>query len=139
MSTPRGIRNNNPGNIDWNKNNKWVGQLEHVASIEPRFCRFDTPEHGIRALAKLLYNYQRKSGIQNIAGIVIKYAPPAENKTKAYIDHVGKMCGVDPYATVDVKSILHKLVPAIIEHENGQQPYTEQQIDAGIQMALAGK
>ncbi|MDE9591255.1 structural protein, partial [Xenorhabdus bovienii] len=53
----RGLRNNNPGNIDHNPANKWQGQLPHDLSIEKRFCRFESPEYGIRALIKLLINY----------------------------------------------------------------------------------
>ncbi len=52
----RGIRNNNPGNIDHNPKNKWQGQLQHDPKIEKRFCRFESPEYGIRALMKLLCN-----------------------------------------------------------------------------------
>ncbi|EPC6969828.1 structural protein, partial [Providencia stuartii] len=34
MTRPaRGIRNNNPGNIDYNKANNWKGQLPHDPSI----------------------------------------------------------------------------------------------------------
>ncbi|HGY2308601.1 TPA: structural protein, partial [Pseudomonas aeruginosa] len=50
---PRGIRNNNPGNIVWSARNNWQGQLPHDPQIEPRFCRFDTAHNGTRALAKL--------------------------------------------------------------------------------------
>lgn len=56
----RGIRNNNPGNIDYNPANKWQGQLPMDKVIEPRFCRFESPEYGIRALMKLLSTYHKK-------------------------------------------------------------------------------
>nr|WP_237043560.1 hypothetical protein [Pseudomonas aeruginosa] len=32
---PRGIRNNNPGNIVWSARNNWQGQLPHDPQIEP--------------------------------------------------------------------------------------------------------
>ncbi|HDF2344629.1 TPA: structural protein, partial [Morganella morganii] len=50
----RGIRNNNPGNIDYRPANNWKGQLPYDKSIEPRFCRFSAPEYGIRAIIALL-------------------------------------------------------------------------------------
>ncbi|WP_409260545.1 hypothetical protein [Pseudomonas putida] len=61
MSKPRDVRNNNPGNIDFNPRNDWQGQI----GKEPdgRFAIFDTPESGIRALGKLLINYRGKDGM----------------------------------------------------------------------------
>ncbi|GEM_PF-3663667 len=38
----RGVRNNNPGNIDYNPRNQWQGQLRPDPAIEKRFARFDT-------------------------------------------------------------------------------------------------
>jgi len=40
----RGLRNNNPGNIDYNSRNDWQGQLPPDPVIEKRFARFDTPK-----------------------------------------------------------------------------------------------
>ncbi|WP_310740157.1 hypothetical protein [Arsenophonus apicola] len=37
VKAARGIRNNNPGNIDYNPVNKWQGQLPVDKSIESRF------------------------------------------------------------------------------------------------------
>lgn len=66
MSTPRGIRNNNPGNIDFNSRNNWQGQLG--VETGGRFAIFDTPENGIRALGKLLINYRGKDGMPGVGG-----------------------------------------------------------------------
>lgn len=52
--TARGVRNNNPGNIDFNPRSDWVGQLGlEVRAAKPRFARFDTPENGIRVLGSV--------------------------------------------------------------------------------------
>lgn len=139
MTVSRGIRNNNPGNIDYSQNTKWAGQLAHNPAIESRFCRFESPTYGIRALAKVLITYNKKYGINSIAGIIMRWAPATENNTKAYIDQVAKACGVDPFAEIDVLAHLRNLVPAIIKHENGQQPYPQDVIDAGIRLATGGK
>ncbi len=65
----RGIRNNNPGNIDYNPRNDWQGQLGYEQGVtKPRFARFDSPENGIRALAKLLINYRGKDGMPGVGG-----------------------------------------------------------------------
>lgn len=130
---PRGIRNNNPGNIDHNNANKWRGELVVDKAIEARFCRFDTPQNGIRALAKLLTNYQKIHGLNTVAKIISRWAPSNENNTRAYINGVAKALDVAPdqVITLDTNT-LTKLVKAIIQHENGQQPYSEQIIAQGI-------
>lgn len=80
----RGIRNNNPGNIDYNSANQWQGQLPHDPNIEKRFCRFESEIYGIRALMKLLSNYH-KNGYQSVYRTIDRWAPNVENNTSAYI------------------------------------------------------
>ncbi|WP_347147235.1 hypothetical protein [Proteus vulgaris] len=47
----RGERNNNPGNIDYNPRNKWKGLVGIETGVpNPRFCVFESPEYGIRAI-----------------------------------------------------------------------------------------
>ncbi|PPB47833.1 structural protein P5, partial [Arthrobacter pityocampae] len=58
MTTPRGVRNRNPGNIDYNPRNAWQGQLgleEGVA--RPRCARFGHPENASPAWGRLLLDY----------------------------------------------------------------------------------
>lgn len=132
MSTPRGIRNNNPGNIRHGIN--WDGLSEEQP--DKSFCTFERPEYGIRAMAKILLTYERKYGLDTVAGIINRWAPPVENNTTAYVDHVAAQCGVDPHERIVVASYLDKLCLAIIAHENGQQPYTYETIQHGLDMAL---
>ncbi|PHM40509.1 structural protein [Xenorhabdus szentirmaii] len=121
----RGIRNNNPGNIDHNPANKWQGQLPHDWNIEKRFCRFESAEYGIRALMKLLLNYH-KGGHNSISKIINRYAPSNENNTTAYINGVARALNVDPFDKIEVnKQTLIALAKSIIQHENGQQPYSD--------------
>ncbi|PHM45893.1 structural protein [Xenorhabdus mauleonii] len=122
----RGIRNNNPGNIDNNPANKWQGQLPHDPNIEKRFCRFETAEHGIRALMKLLCNYH-KGGHNSVSKIINRWAPNMENNTSAYIKGVAGALNVDPHQILDInKPTLIALAKSIIRHENGQQPYPDE-------------
>ncbi|MBD2806582.1 structural protein [Xenorhabdus sp. ZM] len=124
----RGIRNNNPGNIDHNPANKWLGQLPHDRNIEKRFCRFETAEHGIRALMKLLANYQLKYQLHTIRQIINRYAPPVENNTESYIRFAAAKVGVSPDAKISTqdKKVLFALVEGIIKMENSNlQPYSE--------------
>ena len=136
MSTiqqPRGIRNHNPGNIRHNPANKWRGLSAEQADTD--FAQFDTPEFGIRALCVLLRNYEIRHGLNTVRGIISRYAPPCENNTDAYIDHVCKALGVSADDVLDLNSeaVMMPLVKSIILHENGIQPYTDGQIQTGMQ------
>ncbi|WP_319780799.1 structural protein [Maridesulfovibrio sp.] len=131
MATPRGIRNNNPGNIRHGA--KWDGFAEVQA--DHAFCTFISPEYGIRAMGKILLTYQRKYGIDTVAGIIGRWAPPNENDTGAYAAYVAKRIGVDPDDNISVFSNLQGLVLAIIQYENGQQPYDLSTIQRGVEMA----
>ena len=131
MATPRGIRNNNPGNIRHGA--RWDGLAEVQA--DHAFCTFISPEYGIRAMGKILLTYQRKYGIDTVAGIIGRWAPPNENDTGSYAAHVAESLGVDPDEKISVHSNLQGLVLAIIQHENGQQPYDIATIQRGVEMA----
>ncbi|PCJ37813.1 MAG: structural protein [Cellvibrionales bacterium] len=125
--SPRGIRNSNPGNIEYQAANKWQGQI----GSDGRFSIFDSPVNGIRAMAKLINNYRDTYGINTIYGVITRWAPVGENNTKAYIASVSRYMGIDPLA--DIGDKLDLLIAAIISHENGQQPYSQNLIDAAIQ------
>ena len=79
----RGIRNNNPGNIEKSKNNKWQGMAE--SQPDKRFITFTSPEWGIRAIARILINYKDKYDLDTVKKIISRWAPPSENNTGAYV------------------------------------------------------
>jgi hypothetical protein len=128
----RGIRNNNPGNIR-HGSSQWQGMS--LQQTDDEYVQFDDPVYGIRAMAKLLKNYQARYGLDTVAEIIGRYAPPSENITGAYVDHVAKLLGVSPNHEIDVAAALPELVPAIILHENGSQPYSRRQINQGIALS----
>ena len=80
---PRGIRNNNPGNIKKNKI-EWDGLVSEEEQKDNTFFIFKSPEFGIRALTKILITYRKTHDLYNIWGITNRYAPPFENNTEAY-------------------------------------------------------
>lgn len=134
---PRGVRNCNPGNIDFNPANNWVGQI----GKEPggRFCLFDTPENGIRALAKLLQTYYRKHGLRTVAAIIKRWAPEVENDTSTYIRTVAQRCGLglnEPIKDIKDQRVLGGLVHAIIKHENANYEYPAAIFNEGVRRAL---
>ncbi|EHC5871981.1 hypothetical protein JR782_002773 [Salmonella enterica subsp. enterica serovar Eastbourne] len=133
----RGVRNNNPGNLVAS-NQGWDGEL----TSDGKFSRFDTPEHGIRALAKNMRTYHNKHDLNTVSQMISKFAPPEDhNDTATYIKAVAGMMGVDPEQHIDTSDVgtLTKLVNSIITVENGSNPYTSQQISDGVLAAMGAK
>ena len=130
--TARGIRNNNPGNI--RHGSKWNGLADGHDSA---FCTFRDPVYGIRALCRLLINYQSRYELDTINGIISRYAPDSENDTNAYAANVSRKMnvGIDEVIDVTEWDTMRTLVESIIQHENGSQPYTFEIADG---MLLAG-
>jgi hypothetical protein len=87
-------------------------------------------------MAKLIKNYGEIYGITSIAGIITRYAPTDENNTKAYISHVSGKVGLLPYAGIKRENYL-ALIKAMVLHENGMQPYDDDTILKGIELAWA--
>jgi len=147
--TARGIRNNNPGNIDFNQTafdrDPWLGEVGLENLTFPRFTTFATPVDGIRALCKILLTYHHKrkaadgSVIDTVQEIIDRWAPPVENDTDAYVNHVRELLDVETGEEIDVDDFdtLVILAKSIIKHENGVQPYYEQVIKTGVRMALS--
>ena len=130
----RGIRNNNPGNIRWK--DKWRGLKKDGREQDEDFCVFVAPEYGIRAMARILLNYSSVYKINTVGGIIHRWAPPSENDTVSYIKHVAKELKVEPDEMINVRdtNVMLKLIKAIIKHENGYNPYTDDLILKGIRM-----
>ena len=116
--TPRGIRNNNPGNIR-RSNDRWMGL--RTKQTDPDFFQFTAPEWGYRALIKTLQTYRRKHGLRTIADLISRWAPANENNTSAYIRSVCQEMQVpDSYVPdVEDKGTMCALAAAISRHENG--------------------
>lgn len=135
---PKGIRNRNPGNID-DVGIPWQGLIpkgDPRHNGEERFCVFVDAQHGIRALAKNLTAYYQKHGLHTVRGMIDRWAPSRENNTKAYVNVVARAVGVPPDQRIDLDfPTVRKMTLAIIKHENGMQPYTDEVIDAGLSMA----
>ena len=131
---PRGIRNNNPGNLRRSKD-PWQGLASE--QTDPDFFQFVSSKWGIRALARTLIAYQDKDGRNTVNKIIDRWAPPTENNTTAYVQAVAAGVGVAADDEIDVHDylVLRPLTLAIIRHENGQQPYTDAEIDAGLVLA----
>lgn len=130
---PRGIRNNNPGNLDF------VGQtgaeLEGGVGAGARFARFNSMAEGVAALASQLQVYQAR-GVDTIKSIIERYAPPAENNTGAYVASVSKALGIGADQHLDLKNVavLREMIAAISNVENGPGRLGVDQINAGLSL-----
>lgn len=130
----RGIRNNNPGNLEASELFDWQGQTGN----DGRFATFSSPEHGIRALGMNLLSYHRR-GLDTISKVISRWAPASDNNdTSSYISKVSQALGVSPHQRLDLTapSVLSSLSKAIIRHENGTIPFDEKVISSGIFSAL---
>jgi hypothetical protein len=127
---PRGIRNCNPGNI--RRGQTWQGMAD--IQTDPAFIQFRDPRYGIRAIARILETY-KKEGVATIRAAINRWAPPNENNTEAYVDAVARAVGVGADEALDLAAHAPQIIAAIIQHENGQQPYPVETIKDGIALA----
>lgn len=118
MSLPRGLRNNNPGNIRITKD-KWQGLRDKQE--DKLFFQFTTMAYGYRALIRTLQNYRYRHGCQTIADFINRWAPPVENNTSGYISRVCKEMQVPTTYVPDVndKPTMCTFAAAISLVENG--------------------
>jgi hypothetical protein len=123
---PRGVRNNNPGNIKKSKT-KWLGKVDGEDTV---FETFDTMDHGIRALTVILKTYILKYKLDTIPAIIKRFAPSIENATPKYIDFVCHYTGFDRNTIIffDLEDML-PLVKAICRYENAGEYITNEQIE----------
>ncbi|WP_242501251.1 structural protein [Komagataeibacter xylinus] len=127
---PRGIRNNNPGNLDFAHQ---PGAHLETGVSNPRFAAFPTMADGIRALREQLLRYGQR-GLTTVAAIISVYAPASENATGAYIDLLCSRMGVQPGTTLDLNDpqTMRQMIDAITLMENGPGHITLPQIDQAL-------
>lgn len=119
---PRGIRNNNPGNVRRTAD-RWLGMAPE--QTDPAYVQFVSPEYGLRAMGRILLNYSTRYGLDTVQGIVSRYAPAHENPTDEYIAAVAARLfpGVRPQIAAatrfDVAARLPELMRAMVIQEQG--------------------
>lgn len=132
-NAPRGIRNNNPGNLIYT-NIKWNGKLPKDQNKDRRFEMFIAPEYGIRAMIKDL-KHDIEKGKNTIPTLIAEYAPRFENNTSAYIQTVCKDLKVSQTAKlVPTKNTLRLLVHSISRVENNGNFITNELFDKAYAM-----
>lgn len=118
QSLPRGIRNNNPGNLVLTSI-PWQGKIPVSDNTDGVFEQFTHIEWGLRALMLDLIN-DYNVGKNTIQELISEFAPAFENNTNSYINHVSQAMGINPWAELILTaSRLKQLVRAIVDIENG--------------------
>lgn len=121
----RGLRNNNPLNIRKNST-KWQGLS--ATQTDKSFFQFTSMAYGYRAAFKTLQTYilnkydTDKDGVSNeLEDVIMRWAPPCENNTEAYISTVERRSGVSRHTVLrrDNKEQLIAIVSAMSYVENG--------------------
>ena len=114
-----GQRNNNYGNLRTND------PFEGKTGVNKTYDTFETPEKGMRALARVLDTYSSKHGINTIDQLINRYAPASDNtggSHENYKKFLAQRLGVDPNAPIDVKGRRADIMDAIIRFENKNRP-----------------
>lgn len=133
-TVPRGIRNNNPGNLIIDDRWNWKGKLPRAENTDGKFEQFEHPIWGIRAMFIDLRGDIEKDGLNTIEKLISSYAPAWENNTAAYVASVAQQTGLPPGALLLPEFYL-PLIKAIIRHENGIQPYSDSLIAEAMALA----
>lgn len=131
-SAPRGIRNNNPGNLNF------AGQsgATKEGGESGRFAVFESMEHGVAALYRQLQLYFKR-GVNTLSSIVKTYAPASDgNNVDAYVSALSKATGKGANEAIDAgdTTTIARLMKGIVDHENGKGYISSSDIMGGIQL-----
>lgn len=101
---PAPLRNNNPG------------------AMMPggKLAQYSDMQTGLQAMDSNLASYG-KQGVNTLAGVISKWAPPNENNTQAYIQDVSQRLGINPTQPIDLSNpaVRQAVSTGIMLHENG--------------------
>lgn len=118
QGAPRGIRNNNPGNI--RKGTTWRGSI----GDDGAFVRFENYVYGVRAIARILQTYKTRHGIKSLATLAARWAPASDgNQPDKYADYLATVTGINKTAQIDLAdyNTAFLITRGITAMENGAQ------------------
>jgi len=131
-----GQRNNNYGNL--RTTDAFLGKTGSNSSYDT----YETPEMGLRALARVLDTYSTKHGINTIDALVNRYAPASDNtggSHENYKKFLSQQLGIGINDPVDVRGRRAEIMDAIIRFENKNRALASQdQIQQAILAADSG-
>ncbi len=115
---PRGLRNNNPGNLRKSRV-RWTGK---IAGADKAFETFDTMRNGIRASA-VNVRTQLRRGHNTLAKLIAIWAPASDgNDPHGYAATVARAAGVSVVTALSWsnKHQIADILAAMFKVENGQ-------------------
>lgn len=128
---PKGMRNNNPGNIRVSSN-PWKGKVPFWENTDGSFEQFTAYVWGIRAMIRNLQSYQTQRGLDTVRQIVNTWAPAADNNpTTVYVTYVADRMGISPDARINLFDMptMRAIVRAMAHFENGMEAVTDAQFN----------
>lgn len=111
----RGIRNNNPLNLEFR-------QGQGATGSDGRFGTYANMEGGVAAASRQLMLYQDRDHLNTIKGIISKWAPSSDNNdTSGYVKQVSGTLNVDPDQQIDLhdQNMMSALIMAMAKRESG--------------------
>lgn len=117
---PRGIRNNNPGNIE---DGPFARSIPGYSGSDGRFAKYDTPEAGQGAIESLLQSYGKR-GFNTPAAIIGRWAPASDgNPVGNYARYVAEGTGTGLTDQLDMNNpeVRRTVAQRIIQFENGRR------------------
>lgn len=131
---PRGIRNNNPGNLVLTSI-QWQGKIANAQNTDGHFEQFQNVAYGIRAMAMDIIG-DISEGKNTLTKLISEYAPSFENDTTAYISRVSSATGIGADELIPkTTTVVHGIIKAKLAVENGAVVFdyiTDSDIDDGL-------
>jgi hypothetical protein len=130
---PRGIRNNNPGNLR-DTTIAWQGEVAPNMKKDKDFEEFTEMKFGVRALLMDLRSDIQK-GKNTLHSLLAEFAPGNENDTSAYIRFMVDQTPYVEYQTLKPeKEYLWELARGIIRYETGRDILTRELFETAYSM-----
>lgn len=133
-SLPRGLRNNNVGNLmipvldGVYKPIGWKGEKPLAENTDKPYSQFYEKKLGTRAMMKQLLNYHDIKGLRSIKSMVKKYAigdMPMDAGTENYINFVSDYVSIPATNTLTRdKGTFSRVIKAMARFENGMEALT---------------
>lgn len=126
---PRGLRDNNPGDLQQPSGTAWQGTV----GLDGPFVIFQNTDWGLRALARDIMTKINVDGLTTIDALINVYAPPDQNDTQSYILSVANDTGIGAgdALTADQATVT-SIMRAIINHEIGDDDSSQYIADSDI-------
>ena len=134
---PLGLRNRNPANVRPDGSSQWDG----LAGVDQDndMNIYENDHFGIRSSARSINTQFQRGQFNTVEGLMNTYAPADDNNnTQAYINHIRQRMNLEPNQQIDLNDpeVMTDLLTVMIQHENGQNPYTREQIRNAVRDAL---